>query len=99
MTKRDLIEKVARKLNLTQREVREVSLSMFKKIIEALESGEKVTLRGFGIFEIRSRKARTGRNIRAGKPVPIPSHKVIYFRAGKKFRQKVDQVYVNPDII
>lgn len=98
MTKRDLIERVARKLNLTQREVKGVALSMVKKVVEALEAGEKVTLRGFGIFEIRSRKARTGRNIRAGKPVPIPDHRVIYFRPGKRLRQKVNQVYVNPDI-
>lgn len=99
MTKRDLIEKIAIKLGLTQREVRAVTLSLLKKMAEALEAGESVTLRSFGIFEIRSRKARTGRDIRAGKPVPIPSHKVIYFRAGKRLRQKVSQVYVNPDIV
>lgn len=98
MTKRELIERVAAKLNLTQREVKGVTFSMLKKIIEALEAGEKVNLRGFGIFEIRSRQARHGRNIRANKPVPIPARRVVYFRPGNGLRRKVNQIYVNPDI-
>ena len=89
MTKRELAEKVAEKIGVTQLITLKVIDRVLKEIIETLASGEGIELRDFGVFKIKERKPRTGRNPRTGEVVPIPSRKVVYFKAGKVLKEKV----------
>ncbi|MDI6759064.1 MAG: HU family DNA-binding protein [Candidatus Omnitrophota bacterium] len=89
MTKKDIILKVSDETNLKQVDVRKVVQKTFDIIIEALVRGEKIELRNFGVFKIKQRKSRTGRNPRTNQVVPIPPKKVIVFRPGLEMKQKL----------
>ena len=89
MTKRGLAGKVAEKIRVTQFLTLKVIDSFLNEITEALANGERIELRDFGVFKIKSRKERIGRNPRTGEEVPIPSRKVVYFKPGKLLKEKV----------
>jgi integration host factor subunit beta len=91
MTKAELVERVANKINLTKKDTESVVGIIFQSITDSLSSGEKVELRGFGSFRVRERNARTGRNPRSGETVDVPSKKVPFFKAGKDLRLLVDK--------
>ena len=85
-----LRKKPERQKHLGQQQVLEVIQKTLDYIIEALANGHKVELRKFGIFEVRVRKARIGRNPNAPtKDVPIPERSVVKFKAGKEMRAQV----------
>lgn len=90
MTKAELVEKVSAKINLTKKDTERVVNIVFGSIIQALAGGDKVELRGFGSFRVRSRESRDGRNPRTGDTVAIPPKKVPFFKAGKELREMVD---------
>lgn len=90
MTKAELVEKVSTKINLTKKDTERVVNIVFGSIIQALARGDKVELRGFGSFRVRSRESRDGRNPRTGDTVQIPPKKVPFFKAGKELREMVD---------
>ena len=90
MTKAELVERIAAKINLTKKDTERVVNIVFGSIIQALAQGEKVELRGFGSFRVRSRDSRDGRNPRTGATVYIPPKKVPFFKAGKELREIVD---------
>ena len=90
MTKAELVEKVSTKINLTKKDTERVVNIVFGSIIQALARGDKVELRGFGSFRVRSRESRDGRNPRTGATVQIPPKKVPFFKAGKELREMVD---------
>ena len=91
MTKTDLIEKVSEKITfLNRRQTEKVVNCMFDNIKLALMHGDKVEVRGFGSFTIRSRSPREGRNPLTGDKVSVPSKKVPFFRAGKELKKMVD---------
>ncbi|HEY9647135.1 MAG TPA: HU family DNA-binding protein, partial [Chroococcidiopsis sp.] len=73
----------------TKKEADAIVSAMVDTIMETLVSGEKVTLVGFGTFEVRDRAAREGRNPQTGKTIQIPATKVPAFSAGKVFKDKV----------
>jgi nucleoid DNA-binding protein len=89
MTKRDIIIKVADESGVRQMDVRKVVQKYFDYVIEGLSKGETVELRNFGVFKIRIRKGRMGRNPRTGEAVPIPEKKVVTFKPGLIMKQKV----------
>jgi integration host factor subunit beta len=89
MTKKDIILKVADETHLKQTDVKRVVQKTFDCIIEALTRGEKIELRNFGVFKIKERKSRTGRNPRTGQVVPVPPRKVVVFKSGLEMKQKV----------
>ena len=89
MTKKDIVLRVADETNLKQIDVKKVVQKTFDYIIEALVRGEKIELRNFGVFKIKQRKSRTGRNPRTGEVVPVPPRKVVVFKAGLEMKQKV----------
>ena len=95
MNKQELIEAVARKTKLTPGQAGKALDAVFspnpdKGVIAAtLKSGGKVTLAGFGTFETRRRKARTGRNPRTGQTIQIPARRSPAFRPGKTFKDAV----------
>lgn len=91
MTKAELVEKVSAKINLTKKDTERVVNIVFGSIIQALAQGDKVELRGFGSFRVRSRESRDGRNPRTGDTVQIPPKNVPFFKAGKELREMVDR--------
>ena len=90
MTKRDLVVRIANETGLIQQDVMAVLQKSLDHITEALEKGETVEFRNFGVFEIAVRKSRIGRN--PNKPedvVTIPERRVVKFKPGKIMKQRV----------
>ncbi len=91
MTKAELVEQIAEKINMSKKDTECIVNIFFGSIMGALAEGDKVELRGFGSFRVRSRNSRDGRNPRTGEAVAIPHKKAAFFKAGKELRQRVDQ--------
>jgi DNA-binding protein HU-beta len=89
MNKGELVDTVAAKASVTKKEADAVISATVEAIMEAVSSGEKVTLVGFGSFERRQRKAREGRNPKTGEKMTIPETQVPAFSAGKLFKERV----------
>lgn len=90
LTKRDLVVRISEETDLIQQQVLEVVQKTLDYISEALAKGETVELRNFGVFEVKTRKARVGRNPNAPETdVPIPARSVVKFKAGKEMREAV----------
>ncbi|AHD07633.1 HU family DNA-binding protein [Paenibacillus larvae] len=89
MNKVDLINNIATKSGLTKKDVETVLNGFLGEVTEALSSGDKVQLIGFGTFETRVRSERTGRNPQTGKTITIPESKVPAFKAGNKLKEAV----------
>ncbi|WP_284707164.1 HU family DNA-binding protein [Lyngbya confervoides] len=89
MNKGELVDKIAEKANVTKKQADQVLTAALDSIVDAVSSGEKVTLVGFGAFEPRERKAREGRNPKTGDKMQIPATTVPAFSAGKLFKEKV----------
>lgn len=89
MTKKDIALKVADTCGIRQVIVKKVLQGIFDCIIESLIREEKIELRNFGVFKIKSRRPRIGRNPRTGQTVPVPSRKVVIFKPGLEMKQKI----------
>lgn len=89
MTKKDLVDLVARKASLTNKAAREAVQASLDGVRDALKRGEKVVLTGFGTFSVRSRAARKGRNPRTGDVISIAARKTPGFTAGKALKRVV----------
>lgn len=89
MNKGELVAKISESTDLTQKQVDEVVSALLEEVKNAVASGEKVTLTGFGTFQKRDRKGRTGRNPRTGEEIKIPPSSVPAFSAGKQFKDTV----------
>lgn len=90
MTKRDLVVRIASETGLVQQQVLEVIQKTLDYISEAVAEGKNVELRNFGVFEVKVRKARIGRNPNApATDVPIPPRAVVKFKPGKEMRESV----------
>ena len=90
LTKRDLVVRISNETNLFQQDVLKVIQFTLNHIKESLLKGDAVQLRNFGVFEIKIRKARVGRN--PNKPetdVPIPARAVVKFKAGKEMKAEL----------
>ncbi len=90
MTKAELVEEVARAAELTKKDAEVIVEEVFKNIVQALNRGEKIELRGFGSFRVRQRDARRGRNPKTGAPVDIPAKRVPYFKPGKELKELIN---------
>ncbi len=89
MNKADLVTKVAESTELSKKDVTKAVEAVFESISEALQSGEKVQLVGFGNFEVRERSARKGRNPQTGEEIEIPASKVPAFKPGKALKEVI----------
>lgn len=87
MNKGELVEKIAVKADTTKKSADEILTATIEAIMEAVASGEKVTLVGFGSFEPRERAAREGRNPKSGEVITIPATTVPAFSPGKLFKE------------
>lgn len=91
MTKTDLVDRLAEETGFTKVDAKKAVDGVSDIIMGSLSNGEKVTWTGFGTFEVRTRKARMGRNPQTGAPMHIPAGKTPAFRAGKGLKDAVDQ--------
>ena len=91
MTKAELVEDVAQAAELTKKDAERLVEIVFESIIETLNHGEKIELRGFGSFRVRERGARRGRNPKTGDPVNIPAKRVPYFKPGKELKELINE--------
>lgn len=89
MTKRDLIELVSKKANLTNKASREAVDSFLLAIRDSLKRGEKVVITGFGTFSVRKRASKKGRNPKTGERITIAAHKSPGFTPGKTLKKVV----------
>lgn len=89
MTKRDIVLKISEETDIKQIDVKTVVQRMLDHIITALSDGQAVELRNFGVFKVRSRKPRIGRNPKTGATVPIPERKIVSFKVGLVMKKKV----------
>jgi len=90
MNKSDLVRSIAEKTDMTLRESEAMLKAFTEAVVDAVAKGEKVSLVGFGSFDVVKRKARTGRNPATGAKIQIKARKVPKFTAGKDFRNSVD---------
>ena len=91
MTKSELVDRIVEANGmLTRKESEMVVNIVFDSMGEALRSGEKVEIRGFGSFTVRERGAREARNPKSGEIVNIPAKKTPFFKTGKELRERVD---------
>lgn len=90
LTKADIAERLTDKFNLDRQESKILVELFFEEIRVALEKGDTVKLSGFGNFSIRDKKSRPGRNPKTGENVAITARRVVTFRPGIKFRERVE---------
>ncbi|MCQ9206827.1 MAG: integration host factor subunit beta [Omnitrophica bacterium] len=89
MTKKEIVIKIADRLDIEQIKVKKITQMILDAITESLSRGETVELRNFGIFKVRSRKARVARNPKTGVAVEVPEKKVVTFKVGLAMKKKV----------
>ena len=89
MNKAELIDAMAEKGELTKADAKKALDAFIESTQETLKNGEKLTLIGFGTFEVSERSARTGRNPQTGKEIQIPAKKVVKFKAGSELAGSV----------
>jgi len=92
MIKSELVEKVAAENpHLLQRDVERIVATVFEEITEAIATGNRVELRGFGAFSSKKREERVGRNPRTGESVKVEEKHVPFFKTGKNLRKRMNQ--------
>ena len=90
ITRKNLIQSIARKNGLDPREVQMVLKKVLDFITETLKAGDRLEFRGFGVFEVVRRKEKVGRNPKNPEiPIPIPEHNAVKFFPGKKMKELI----------
>lgn len=91
MIKSELVGRIAaQNPHLYQRDVENIVNTILDKVVEALADGDRVELRGFGAFSVKSRPARLGRNPRTGAKVSVDEKSVPFFKTGKEMRERLN---------
>jgi integration host factor subunit beta len=90
LTKADLIEEVLRITELPRKESETIVETIFDSIIESLQKGDKIEIRGFGSFRTRQRRGRVGRNPKTGEKVEVPAKKIPFFKPSKELKDFVN---------
>lgn len=91
MNKTELVEKVATSAGLTKTQADAAVNALVATLTDVLKSGDKITLKGFGTFEVRQREARMGRNPQTGETMPIAASKVPAFKASSSLKKAVNE--------
>lgn len=87
LTKAELVDEVAQSTQLPKKHAELIVNTVFESIVQSLQDGEKIELRGFGSFRIRHRGPRVGRNPKTGDRVEVPSKRIPYFKPGKELKE------------
>lgn len=93
MTKADIVDRIAKGTGLTKIETKAVVEGFMTTVQDAMKEGDRIELRGFGVFEVDRRAPRTGRNPQTNEPVPIDERYEPVFRPSDQFRDAVDEVH------
>jgi len=93
LTRADLCEAVHEEVGLTRQDCAGLVERTLDLVAEALEKGETVKLSGFGVFQVRAKRARMGRNPKTGEEIPITARRVVTFHASQKLKAEVEQSY------
>lgn len=91
MNKTELVEKVATSTGLSKTQADAALNAFIEAVTDALKTGDKVSLKGFGTFEVRSREERVGRNPRTGESMTIPSSRIPAFKASSALKSEVNK--------
>lgn len=91
MTKAEIAARIADEFELTTKEANSLVNSVFDSITESLKDGDKVTISGFGNFEVKTRQARTGRNPKTGEEIVIPATSAPTFKPAKALKDAVNE--------
>ncbi len=91
MNKAELIAAVAERTGLTKKDSERAVNATFQAITDTIETGEKVQLVGFGVFDVKRREARVGRNPKTKEEIQIPASRVPVFKAGKALKEIIDK--------
>ena len=86
MRKRDIVLKISHDTEIKQVIVKEVVQRTFNAIFEALKEGKRIELRNFGVFQVKKRKKRIGRNPKTGEVVPVPERLTVVFKPGLEMK-------------
>jgi len=89
MRKRDIVLKISQNTGIKQVVVRDIVQHTFDTIFEALKNGERIELRNFGVFQVKKRKKRIGRNPKTGEVVPVPERHTVVFKPGLEMKQSI----------
>ena len=89
MTKRDIVLKISEKTGIKQIVVKEVVHQVFNVIFDALKAGKKIEIRNFGVFKVKRRKKRIGRNPKTGDVVPVPERNTVTFKPGLEMKKEI----------
>ena len=89
LTKKDLVLAVSKDTSITQVDVKRVIQRTLDQLIQGLKNGQTVELRNFGVFKVRQRAPRRGRNPKTGQEVPVPPKRVVVFKPGLLMRQDI----------
>ncbi len=87
MTKADLVNILIQEMGMSKKNAETIVNTFLGSMIESLQSGKGIELRGFGSFRIRERNPRIGRNPQTGEKVHVPAKKVVYFKPGKDLKE------------
>lgn len=87
MTKRDIIDAISETTGMNKNDIHAVLQYTMCCIVDSVEQGDEVYLRGFGTFMRKKRKAKTARDLKANKAIEVPEHDIPYFRPSKKFKE------------
>lgn len=90
ITKADLAQKLYEQVGFNNREAKEMVEAFFQEISDCLENGEEVKLAGFGVFNVRDKPERPGRNPKTGEEIPITARRVVTFHASGCLKDAVD---------
>ena len=91
LTKAELADLLFERVGLNKREAKDMVETFFEEIRFALQGGDSVKLSGFGVFQVRAKRARMGRNPKTGEPAAIEPRRVIGFRASQVMKARVDR--------
>jgi integration host factor subunit beta len=94
MTKSDLIATLAARASLSSGQAEQIVNTIFEALADALVADDKIELRGFGTFTVRSYDGYTGRNPRTGETVEVAPKKLPFFKVGKELKELVDRARV-----
>ncbi|NPB04950.1 MAG: HU family DNA-binding protein [Aquificae bacterium] len=89
MTKAELVAKIAEMAGVSKKQADRCLKALIEAITDALEKGERIALPGFGIFQVKERAARKGRNPRTGEEITIPARKVVVFKPAKQLKERI----------
>ncbi len=92
MTRSELVERIAAKMpNLTLRDIDNIVCVVFNKLSSALADGDRVEIRGFGAFSVRTRKPRVAINPKNKARVSVPSKNIVHFKTGKELHDRLNE--------